>query len=417
MAGAGRAIACALVATAALLGGAPAPARAGSAAALDNLTGLRDPATGGLLAAAGAATIARRAQDGWAALAVVAAGEDPRLWRLGSLTLRSAAGPRPPRSRPVALARWVTTAVAVGDLSPADRAAAGADLGALAAADPDTPHTRPLEAAWTLIGLQALGERSAAEDAAAALVASQRSDGGWSSGSSGRSDTSATAAAVQALAALGRPEDRPARDRARGWLAAAQRLDGGWGPTRGRGPSTGLDTAWAALAVWALGTAPSSAPWTRRAGGPLALLARRQNPDGGVADAPNGASVPIVTAMAVLAWRGRPLPLTPPLALAAPAVRRPHLLRRAPAPGGAPGALVSVVYADDPGGTGVDPRGVRIWAGARDVTAQARITAFSLQIPAVALGPLPTVVRLRVPDRAGNVRDASWPVAAPAGGG
>lgn len=398
----------------ALLVAAPGPAQAGSAAALDHLAGLRDAATGGLTAGAGVDLRGRRAQDAWAALAVAAAGEDPARWRIGAVTLRSGAGPRPARTRPIALARWTMAAVASGDLSTADRAAAGTDLEALTPAVPDATRTRPLVTAWTLLGLVALGDRpAAAARAAAALVVLQRPDGGWASGPGGASDTPATAAAVQALGALRRPEDAAARARARAWLAAAQRGDGGWGPVRGRGLSTGLDTAWAALAVWALGESPVAAPWTRRGDGPATLLRRRQNRDGGVADVPGGASVPVVTATAVMAWRGRPLPLAAAV-LAAPPVRTPHLVRRDPAPGDAPRDLVSVVYADDSGGTGVDPAGVRLRAGTRDVTARARISAFSLQIPAAALGPLPTVLHLRVPDRAGNVLAVEWRVAAAA---
>jgi hypothetical protein len=71
---------------------------------------------------------------------------------------------------------------------------------------------------------------------------------------------------------------------------------------------------------------------------------------------------------------------------------------------------VTVAYRDEPGGTGVDRRAVRLVVGGRDVTARASVTALSLQLPSAALGTLPARAELTLADRAGNVRVVRWTI-------
>ncbi|MFN8122765.1 MAG: prenyltransferase/squalene oxidase repeat-containing protein [Thermoleophilia bacterium] len=239
-----------------------------------------------------------------------------------------------------------------------------------------------------------------------ALRARQHADGGWAAVTGSVSDTAATAAAVQALAAWGEPAGAPAMTLARGWLLAARRPDGGFAPLA-TGRSTSVDSAWAALALWAMGESPRSRPWARAGRSPLGLIADRQRADGGVADTRGAPSSTFATTLAVLALRGRPLPVGPG-ATGAAAVRAPVVVRRSPAPGDPPGPLVVVRYRDDPGGTGIDPAAVRLVVGGADLTRAARISPFGLQVPAVVLPALPAVLELRLADRAGNRRTERW---------
>ena len=93
------------------------------------------------------------------------------------------------------------------------------------------------------------------------LWKAQESDGSWF-GRWGANYVYGTGAAVPALVAAGARPDDPRLVRAAGWLEAHQNADGGWGEDlrsyddaawRGRGTSTASQTAWALLALLALG--------------------------------------------------------------------------------------------------------------------------------------------------------------------
>lgn len=402
-----RGAAIALTGTA-LLGGAPA-AIAGSAAAVDHLSGVRNPATGAP-SVAGDTPVRVRAIAAWAAIAVAAAGEDPAAWRSGGRTLAGAIGRRP-GTGVVPVARWILAAHASRRLTARDGAAARAAFAAATRPDGGI-GAGDLDTAWALLALAVTGGDAAprAVPALAALRARQRPDGGWASGRDPVSDTAATAAAVQALTAWDEPRTGPALSRARAWLLAARRPDGGFaGLASGR--STAIGTAWAALAVWAMGESPRARPWARGGRSPLRLIQDRQRADGGVADTPGARSSTFATALAVLALRGRPLPVAPGAA-GTVARRTPVVVLRRPAPGDAPGPLVVVRYRDDTGGTGVDPTAVRLLVGGRDLTRLARISPFALQLDADRLPALPAVLELRLADRAGNRRTERWALGA-----
>jgi len=90
----------------------------------------------------------------------------------------------------------------------------------------------------------------------------QEKDGSWF-GRWGVNHIYGTAAVLPALRAIGEDMAKPYVLRAADWLAARQNADGGWGESpasyidrslRGVGPSTASQTAWAIIALLALGT-------------------------------------------------------------------------------------------------------------------------------------------------------------------
>jgi squalene-hopene/tetraprenyl-beta-curcumene cyclase len=93
------------------------------------------------------------------------------------------------------------------------------------------------------------------------LRSEQDPDGSWF-GRWGVNHIYGTAAVLPALAAIGEDMSQPYVRRAADWLVAHQNEDGGWGETcasymddtlRSRGPSTASQTAWALLALLAVG--------------------------------------------------------------------------------------------------------------------------------------------------------------------
>ena len=302
----------------------PHAARAAPLAqALDYLASHQDPVGGGFSAEVGT----QAGYTAWAALAVAAAGEDTARWRRGRVSLRAAV------LRPLVaptlgdLERQAVVAAAVG----ADpRAAGGRNLVrevlraqlADGSIGPDSNTT-----AWGILALAAggLGPGSqATRRARVALERIQRSDGGWAlTEEDPESGPNTTSTAVQALVAAGHdPRTSFALRRARAFLLTAQNRDGGFSPVVG-GTSTALTTAWAALAVRALGERPSRAPWDRR-GGPMRFLTGLQLPDGGVRNAASS-RVPSVwaTSELALAFSGKYLPFTRLVRRSTPAGREP----------------------------------------------------------------------------------------------
>jgi squalene-hopene/tetraprenyl-beta-curcumene cyclase len=94
------------------------------------------------------------------------------------------------------------------------------------------------------------------------LRSEQERDGSWF-GRWGVNYIYGTAAVLPALAAIGEDMTQEYVRRAADWVVAHQNADGGWGETcasymddnlRGRGPSTASQTAWALLALLAIGT-------------------------------------------------------------------------------------------------------------------------------------------------------------------
>ncbi len=119
------------------------------------------------------------------------------------------------------------------------------------------------------------------------LLRAQESDGSWF-GRWGANYIYGTGAVVPALLAAGVLPGKPAIQRAIAWLTAHQNPDGGWGEDlrsyedtswSGRGPSTASQTAWALLALLAVGTAAGHEVAASADRG-VRWLAETQRPDG-----------------------------------------------------------------------------------------------------------------------------------------
>lgn len=391
----------------------PAAAQAGPLAqALDYLAARQDPVGGGFAAGAGTDP----AYTAWAALAVSASGEDTARWHRGRASLRAALA-RPPAGVALPDAERAAVAIATAGMDP--RVATGRNLvrEVLRAQRPDgTIGADSSTTAWGILALVAggLGPGSRAiRTACDALERVQRRDGGWSlTEDDPRSGPNTTAAAIQALVAAGRdPETSAALRRARLFLLSVQNPDGGFPPVDG-GPSTALTTAWVALSIRSLGERSSRAPWDR-AGGPLALLRALQLPDGGVRNATSSTGPSVwATSQAALAFSGTYIPHRRRVARPVPA-RAPRVVARLPQ-GGRPltGPLL-VRYADDAGGTGVDPRSVRLFVDGRDLTGRAAVTPYRLELPRPLVPAGRPTIRLSLADRAGNGRSVQWSIVAP----
>jgi squalene-hopene/tetraprenyl-beta-curcumene cyclase len=134
-----------------------------------------------------------------------------------------------------------------------------------------------------MLAAEGLSESPAARRGVTWLLRNQEPDGSWF-GRWGANYVYGTGAAVPALVAAGMDPDDPAIRRAVGWLVEHQNPDGGWGEDlrsyrdlswAGRGTSTASQTAWALLALLAVG---SSSDAVQRG---IAFLVGTQRADGG----------------------------------------------------------------------------------------------------------------------------------------
>ena len=155
--------------------------------------------------------------------------------------------------------------------------------------------------AFGILALKAAGTSRGVRAAARWLVRRQAADGGWGNAPGARSDVDNTAAVLQALGAAGRGRESAARAAVR-FLRRAQRSDGGF-PLQPGGTSNSQSTAYAVLGLRAAGAG---------AGRALDFLKARQASDGSIRYSRESAQTPVwVTAQAILALRGKPLPLPP----------------------------------------------------------------------------------------------------------
>jgi prenyltransferase beta subunit len=170
------------------------------------------------------------------------------------------------------------------------------------------------QTAFGVLALRAAGTPRSASSLARAvayLTARQGSDGGFAyAGRSGRSDVDVTASALQALVAVrGRDTGRAGR-RAVAYLRRAQRSDGGFPLSAGQG-SNAQSTAFAIQGLLAAGVRASG---IRRGGSRTAsaYLASLMTRDGAVRYSRTSTQTPVwVTAQALAALAGRPLPVIP----------------------------------------------------------------------------------------------------------
>ena len=112
-----------------------------------------------------------------------------------------------------------------------------------------------------MLGGEGLADAPAAREGISYLLGEQEDGGSWF-GRWGINHVYGTGAAVPALVDCGVPRSDPRLRRAAAWLERIQNPDGGWGEDGrsyddpawiGRGPSTASQTAWALIALHALG--------------------------------------------------------------------------------------------------------------------------------------------------------------------
>jgi energy-coupling factor transport system substrate-specific component len=159
---------------------------------------------------------------------------------------------------------------------------------------------------YTTFGVMALRASavSAGSETVRWLTGSQNADGGFGLTRSSGSDSDMTGAALQALATVGRARGKVAQ-RAVGWLRANQNGDGGFGQFSGRA-SNAQSTSYALQGLLAAGAGGTTA---RRA---RTYLVRLQRRDGSIAYSSTSTQTPVwVTAQALIALKGKPLPLAP----------------------------------------------------------------------------------------------------------
>jgi hypothetical protein len=360
--------------------------------ALDYLSARQDPLTGVI----GPSGATQAADTAWVAMAVAAAGEQAVDWHGAGLTLNDAVSELPSDS----IGNLLRLALA--------RRAAGSR-------DPDMADTLMAQrtadggfgnsqlTAWGVLAFLAAAAPPAdvrVTTAVAVLRGMQLPDGGWGMSGATQSDAVSTATAIQALRATGVAPADPALAAARNRLRALRDQGGTFA-------RAAVPTAWAALAIRALGERPDRGAWPL-GGNALTALAGLQQPDGGVRVSSRRPASIFATAVAAMAFAGRPLPVAPGRIIASS--RAPRIVRRTPADGDVVRGVLSVQYADERGGTGIDPAATAISINGVDFTRRARITPYTMQIRASALPRGTLTVRARVRDRAGHTTTATWSV-------
>jgi energy-coupling factor transport system substrate-specific component len=259
---------------------------------------------------------------GWAALGLASAGYDLNDVARGGPSVidyvRSGAG----SSDPGSLERTILVARAAGQSA---RSFGGHDL--IAALERHMGASGSVSSQVNLTAFAVLALRADGVTPPARtldwLERQQDRDGGFSfAGAGGSSDVDDTGATLEALAGAG-GRARTVRARAVAYLRRQQDGDGGFASQPGGG-SNAQSTAWAIQGMEASGV---DADGVRRHGArsPLAYLRSLIGPAGRVAYARGNPQTPVwVTGEALMALKGKPLPLIPPpAARPAPAASQP----------------------------------------------------------------------------------------------
>ncbi len=244
--------------------------------------------------------------SGWAALGLAAEGHNPNAVRRGSHSLGgyvlSGAGSA---TDPGSLEREVLALRAGGLPASAEIVRLQRDIGANGSVSDQVNLT-----SFAILALRAAGQAPPAA-MTGWLIRQQDSDGGFNFATrGGSSDIDDTGAALEALAGTGGNTVR----RAVRFLDAHENSDGGF-PSQLGGTSNAQSTAWAIQGLIAAGQG------TGALGRPLGYLHSLIAPDGHVRYARGSDQTPVwVTAEALMALAGKPLPLAP-VATAASAPR------------------------------------------------------------------------------------------------
>ncbi len=258
--------------------------------------------------------------SGWAALGLAAEGINPaEVHRGGASLLAYVEAGVPGISDPGSLERTILVARAAGVSATAF---AGRNLVAQLEGDVRGDGSVSDQVNWTAFAILALRAAGATVPGRTVswLQRQQDSDGGFGFGTAGGgSDTDDTGAVLEALAGTGSGR---VVARAVAYLRASQDADGGFPSAPGQG-SDAQSTAWAIQGLLAVGVDASS--FHRRGSpSPVAYLDGLTAPDGHVRYSRGNDQTPVwVTAEALMALAGRPLPLAPvPVTSAPPAAAR-----------------------------------------------------------------------------------------------
>ena len=266
--------------------------------------------------------------SGWAALGLSAAGDNPAHVSHGGPSLTGyLAGGAGSLSDPGSLERTVLAARAAG-LSADDFG--GRNL--VAALRRRFKRDGSIADQTNLTSFAVLALRSAGVappgSAIRWLIHQRDRDGGFNfSTAGGQSDVDDTGAVLEALAGVS--GGRAASDRAKAvaYLSRQQDRDGGFPSLPGSG-SNAQSTAWAIQGLLASGVDPN-ALHRRGAPSPEEYLRSLTAPDGHIRYSRSADQTPVwVTAEAVMALAGKPLPIQAPVTTAA----RPHVATHAPTP-------------------------------------------------------------------------------------
>jgi prenyltransferase beta subunit len=252
--------------------------------------------------------------SGWVAMGLAAAGRDPLSLRRNRHTVLDSL-----RAQAASLhgaGDLERTILALHACGVSVRSLPGGDpvsrLLGFRSADGSFGHLSNLTS-FAIFALRSAGyppRSSVVRGAARWLARQQNVDGGFGFGQrGGSSDVDDTAAAVQALVQA-RAGSGGALARAGRFLIRAQNRDGGY-PQQPGGESNSQSTAWAVQGLIALGRDVST---VTRAGSrsPVGYLQSLLAPDGSVRYSRTGAQTPVwVTAQALTALAGKPLPIAP----------------------------------------------------------------------------------------------------------
>ncbi|MEA2201607.1 MAG: energy-coupling factor transport system substrate-specific component [Solirubrobacteraceae bacterium] len=266
---------------------------------------------------------------GWVAMGLAAAGRDPLSLRRGGHTVLDAL--RAEASSVNGAGDLERTILALRACGASPRSLPGGPGGdpvrrllGFRSSDGSFGHLSNLTA-FAILALRAAGYPAASQvvrGAAGWLARQQNGGGGFGfGGRGGGSDVDDTAAVVQAIAAAG-AHGGAVLARASTYLIHAQNRDGGY-PQQPGGQSNAQSTAWAVQGLIAAGRNVGSV--TREGSrSPLGYLQSLLAPDGSVRYSRTGAQTPVwVTAQALTALAGKPLPIAPVAGRASPSSAGP----------------------------------------------------------------------------------------------
>jgi energy-coupling factor transport system substrate-specific component len=249
--------------------------------------------------------------SGWAALGLAAEGQAPNQVSRNGHTLidylKAGAGAN---GDPGSIERTILAAAA-GGADP--RSFGGRNL--IGALEADVRRNGSISEQTNLTAFAVLALRAAGAPPAprtlAWLSAQEDSDGGFNFATAGaQSDVDDTGAVLEALAGDAGPAATRARGRAITFITRHQNRDGGF-PSAPGATSNAQSSAWAIQGLIAAGIAPA-ALHRRGAPSPLAYLRSLVASDGHIRYSRSSDQTPVwVTAEAVMALAGKPLPLPP----------------------------------------------------------------------------------------------------------